>query len=386
MKIAHFVSNFPKNAESEVYGKSLAAYNLCINLAKKGNEVHVFTVSSDFENDFEVHGNLKIHTYKSSIGYKSEGFSYKILKDSLNYDFDVVHVHSGISLAVLAGYRYSIKKKVPLVITWHGDSVRGHGRYQGVIAGFATIFYRYFLAKRVLNHARAIISPSEYYIAESQFLDEYKNKVVTIPNGINLADFRVPYSKEECKERLGLQGKKVILFVGSLFHLKGPHVLLKSIPYILKEDKNSIFVFMGGGDVEKYQRLSRELKIANEVRFPGYIMGDLKIVYYNAADIFVLPSLVEVFPLVLLEASASVLPLVVSNLATFKCIVREGYNGIFTISGDEKSLKDAILLLLNNDNLRVEMGYNALQNVKNFSWDKIAEETENLYKKIINSL
>lgn len=383
MRIAHFVSNFPEKGESEVYGKSLAAYNICISLAERGHEIHVFTVSNVKENSFEDHGNLKIHRYKPIIKYKSEGFSYKILKDSINYDFDLVHVHSGISAAFLAGYRFSVKKNVPLVVTWHGDSVRGHGRYQGILAGSATIFYKHLLAKRVLNRAQAIISPSEYYIDESQFLGDYKNKVFPIPNGINIDDFKVSYSQDECKEKLDLTGKKVILFVGSLFHLKGPHVLLKSIPHILKEDKDSVFVFMGGGDVEKYQNLSKELNIENEVRFPGYVQGELKIVYYNAADIFVLPSFVEVFPLVLLEASASALPMIVSNLDTFKCIITEGYNGIFTKTEDENNLKDAILKLLKDDNLRITLGLNARENVRNFSWDKIAEETENLYKKII---
>lgn len=379
MKIAHFISNFPKNIDSEVYGKSLAAYNICLRLAELGQEIHVFTVSNDYENDFEDYGNLKVHRYKSSIGYKSEGFSYKLLNDPLNYDFDIVHVHSGISATVLAGYRYSVKKKVPLVVTWHGDSIRGYGRYKGIIAGTASFFYNNIFVKKILNHAKVIISPSEYYIDVSEFLRDYKNKIVIIPNGIDLEEFEIPYSKEECKDRLGLTGKKVILFVGSLFPLKGPHILLKAIPEILKENKDLIFIFMGDGNIGEYRKLSRELDIEKKVKFIGYTSGEIKVAYYNAADIFVLPSMVEVFPLVLLEASAAALPMVVSNLDTFKCIVREGCNGIFTKKEDEKSLSDAISYLLKNENIRNQMGINARKNVKNFSWNKIAEKTEKIY-------
>lgn len=380
MKIAHFVSNFPKNNDSEVYGKSLAAYNICLSLAKRGHEIHVFTVSNDKENSFEDHGNLKIHRYKSSIRYKSEGFSYKILNDPLNYDFDIVHVHSGISIAVLAGYRYSVKKKVPLVVTWHGDSIRGYGRYKGAIAGSASFFYKHILAKKVLKHAKSIILPSEYYIDVSQFLGDYKNKVVSIPNGINLEEFNVPCSQEECKKRLGLTGKKVILFVGSLYPLKGPHILLKAIPKVLEEEKDLIFVFMGGGNIEEYKKLSEELNVKEKVRFTGYTQGELKIAYYKASDIFVLPSTVEVFPLVLLEASASALPMIVSDLDTFKCIVKDGYNGIFTKMRDEESLSAAIIHLLKNEDLMKNMGTNAKKEIKNFSWGKIAETTETVYK------
>lgn len=384
MKIAHFVSNFPKNIESEVYGKSLAAYNICISLAALGNEVHVFTISNDYENDFEEYGNLKVHRYKSSIRYKSEGFSYKLLNDPLNYDFDIVHVHSGISVAVLAGYRYSVKKKVPLVVTWHGDSIRGYGRYKGMIAGTASFLYKNILAKKILNHAKIIISPSEYYIDVSKFLGDYKHKIISLPNGINLEEFDISYSKEECKDYLGLTGKKVILFVGSLYPLKGPHILLKAIPEILKNQQDLIFIFMGGGNIEEYKELSRALNIEKEVKFIGYTSGKFKITYYKAADIFVLPSTeaFEVFPLVLLEASASALPMVVSNLDTFKCIVNDGYNGVFTKMRDEKSLSETISYLLKNENIRNQMGINARKNVEKFSWNKIAIDTENIYSNI----
>lgn len=384
MKVAHFVSNFPKNSDSEVYGKSLAAYNICLSLANRGQEIHVFTVSNGKEDSFEDHGNLKVHRYKPNIKYKSEGFSYKILNDPLNYDFDIVHVHSGISVAVLAGYRYSVKKNVPLVVTWHGDSIRGYGRYKGVIAGSASFFYKHILAKKILNRAKVIISPSEYYIDVSQFLGEYKDKVVSIPNGINFEEFDVPGSQKECKEKLGLAGKKVILFVGSLYPLKGPHILLKAIPQALEEEQDLTFVFMGGGNIEEYKNLSKELNVEKKVRFTGYIQGELKIAYYKAADIFVLPSIeaFEVFPLVLLEASASALPMIVSDLDTFKCIVKESYNGIFTKIRDEESLANAITYLVKNEDLMEKMGSNARKGIKNFSWDKIAETTETVYNNL----
>jgi len=386
MKIAHFVSNFPKNSNSEVYGKSLAAYNICLSLAKRGHEIHVFTVSNDEDSSFEDHGNLKVHRYKSNIKYKSEGFSYKILKDPLNYDFDIVHVHSGISVAVLAGYKYCIKKNVPLVVTWHGDSIRGYGRYKGAIAGSASYFYKHILAKKLLKLAKIIISPSEYYIPVSQFLGDYKNKVIAIPNGINLDEFNVSYSKEQCKERLGLSGKKVILFAGSLYPLKGPHILLKAIPKVLEEkEEDLICIFMGGGNIEEYKQLSQELNIEEKVKFLGYTQGELKVSYFKAADIFVLPSTesFEVFPLVLLEASASGLPMIVSNLDTFKCIVKEGYNGIFTKIRDEKSLSKAIIYLLNDEELLQTMGMNAKNEIKNFSWEEIAKLTEDSYSNLL---
>ena len=111
----------------------------------------------------------------------------------------------------------------------------------------------------------------------------------------------------------------------------------------------------------------------------------MKPFYYRAADVFVLPSVMksEVFPIVLLEASASGLPMVVSDLDTLKCIIEDGYNGIVTKRGDENNLAGAIIYLLENEGVREKMGKNAREKVKDYSWGRIAEMTEKVYEGLI---
>jgi len=386
MQITQFISNFPKNEKSIIYGKSAAATNLCLSLARRGNSVQVFTPSEDRKDCIENYNGVEVHRYGSFIGYRSERFSLKILYKPLNYDADIVHIHSGISMTVIAGYRYALKKKVPLVITWHGDSIRGYGRYGKTIPRVAAYFYKKYLADKILSHADIIISPSEYYINESIFLGKYKDKIIAVPNGVNFEELDIPYSKEECKNELRMNGKNVILFMSALYSLKGPHILLRSIPKIVKEHKDSLFIFVGGGDIDKYKRLSEELGVKEYVRFTGYIKESLKPIYYRAADLFVLPSAekFEVFPLVLLEASTFGLPIVVSDLNTFRCIIEDGYNGIFTKMRDENNLADAIIYLLENEDIMEKMGKNARKKVEGYSWENIAEETERVYKELID--
>jgi glycosyltransferase involved in cell wall biosynthesis len=93
----------------------------------------------------------------------------------------------------------------------------------------------------------------------------------------------------------------------------------------------------------------------------------------------------EVFPLVLLEASASGLPMVVSDLNTFKCIVTNGHNGIITKRGDPKRLADAIIYLLENEDIKKKMGENARKKVENYSWEKIAEMIEEAYERLLKA-
>ena len=388
MKIAHFISNFPINS-NEVYGKPLAAYNLCLNLAKRGHEIHVFTISStniEEKAKISIHNNLIIHQYKPVMSYRSEGFSYEILKKSLSYDFDLVHIHSGISITVLAGYYYATKRQVPMVLTWHGAFIRGFGRYRGIIPGLAAFLYKVIFANKLLNIAKFIISPSKSYIKKSTFLGNYKNKVLVIPNGIDLNEFDISNSKEDSKEHLGYSGKTVILFVGSLYPHKGPQILLKSSSQVLKEKDNLLFVFMGGGNVEKYKKLAKKLDIENKVKFVGYIHGKAKIEYYNAADILVLPSIesFEIFGIVNLEAMASSTPIIASDIGGIPDLVKDGINGLLVQPRDQDSLSNAIVRLLNDEKLRKRMGSNGKKIVQNYSWQEIALETEKLYKDAMN--
>ena len=126
--------------------------------------------------------------------------------------------------------------------------------------------------------------------------------------------------------------------------------------------------------------------IAQEnINFMGFVDDNIKKLCYSAADIFVLPSRSEGFGIVLLEASAYGLPLVVSDLEVFRSVVQDGYNGLFTDREDEQDLASKIMSLLDNDDLRVKMGENAIERVQEFTWERVADETLTLYSKLLKS-
>ena len=358
------------------------AYHLCKMLAERGHNVRVFV---SFNYDFiKKLGNCSIHFYKSFLRIGVTNVSWKIFFDPLNYDTDIVHIHNDTPISMLAGLNYANKKGKPLVVTWHGDWIENYGN---AIRRIGVYFSNKYLVDRVLSKARVIITPSKYYVEDSRFLKKYKTKLIEIPNGIELKTFNLPFSKDYCRRILGLDNaKEIVLYLSALYPLKGPQVLLRAIPNILKAHKDVLFVFVGGGDVDKYKRLSKELDVQDHVKFTGYIKEELKPLYYKASDVFVLPSIetFEVFPLVLLEASASGLPMVVSDLNTFKCIIEDGYNGMVTKRGDPKALADAIVHLLENEDVRRRMGENARRKAERYSWEKIAEMTEKLYEQVLS--
>jgi len=387
MRVGYFVHRFPYSNATENYkygGGEVVAYNLAISMAKRGHNIHVFTTSATYKDSVKKNGNITVHRYGTLAQILQRGISPNLILKPLKHEVDIVHVHIGSSpLELITALLYIKLKKKPLVATYHGDVIPSR---KG-IAYRSSVWIYNTVVRKVLDFADIIISPSEYYINESIFLRKY-HKIISIPNGINLEDFDIPYSKKECKEKLGLpMDKKIILFLGVLHPKKGPDVLLKAMPRVLSKVPNTELVIAGDGIMRgELEELSEKLGIKDYVNFTGFIPENLKPLYYNSADVFCLPSRMstEVFPMVLLEASASGLPMVVSDLNTFKCIIEDGYNGLFTKRGNKNSLADAIIYLLENEEVRKEMGRNAREKVENYSWERIAEMTEKVYEQVIS--
>ena len=351
-------------------GAAIVAYNLALGMAKRGHGINIFTTSIDFSDTVESYDNISIYRYGTNFRIGSSNFSFNLFLKPIKHKVDIIHIHAGNPLADLAGYVYIKRnRKTPSIITYHGDEQEGIGSF---VRNTGVALYNKHLLDKVLSRADIIISPSEYYIDESRFLGKYRDKIVVIPNGINIDDFDIPYSKEECRVKLELPlDKSIVLFVGNLTPYKGPDVLVKAMPVIIREVPDTELVFVGSGGMrEELGELSKKLRIEKYVKFAGFIEEGLKPLYYKAADVFCLPSTLntEVFPIVLLEASASGIPMVVSDLDTFKCIIEEGYNGLFTKRGDEKNLADVIVYLLENEDIREKMGKNGRKKVEDYSY------------------
>lgn len=392
MRVDYFITHFPYRdrfddadyfARYKRGGAELAAYHLALEMAKK-NEVNIFTTSINSKDSFEEYDDVNVYRYGTKFRIDAGNISFGLFTKPLSHDADIIHAHFSTPPGELAGARCAKKRKVPFVLTYHGDWQESFG---GFIRRTALSFYNKYLLDKVLSYADVIISPSEYYIDESRFLGKYRDKIVVIPNGIKIEDFDIPLSREQCREQLGLPlNKNMILFVGNLIPYKGPDVLVKAMPIIVKEVPDTELVFVGSGEMRgELEELSKKLGIEKYVKFAGFVEERLKPLYYRAADVFCLPSTLntEVFPIVLLEASASGLPMVVSDLDTFKCIIDEGSNGLFTKRRDESNLADVIISLLESEEVRNTMSKNARKNVEEYSWERIAEETKKVYSRII---
>ena len=387
MRIAYFCGKYPYTQKTDIPddsyfcgGSIIAAFKLVNEMVEKNIECYVFTTSYNHDKQIEKDQNLEIIHFPTTIQLLTSNISLRLIFDPLDYSADIVHVHFDLPPTPFWGYRYAMKKNKPLIITYHGDWSDNYGNF------FRKIIVKminFFIVDKMLSRADIIISPSLYYINESRFLKKYEKKIRVIPNGVDTDHFKIEYSKSECKKSLGLPEKStVVLYLGALTPRKGPDVLIKSMQIVTEKDPTILLLICGTGEMEySLKNLVKSLHLENNVKFCGFVDEKIKHVYYKAADVFCLPSTVstEVFPLVLLEAAACGLPLIVSDLETFKCIVTNGQNGYFSRKGDVPDLAEKIDYLTHHQKERLSLGSNARSFAEQFSWSKIADMTFDCY-------
>jgi glycosyltransferase involved in cell wall biosynthesis len=390
LKIGYFIAPFPypdSFSDPELYGRypvggtEVWAYKLAHEMVRKGHEVVVFTTSIGSKNTTSDEKGITVCRYGTNFKMAKARFSFDLLHKPLGYDLDIAHLHYAMPPADIASLIYSSVKNKPLVVTYHADPNSNYGNW---IRRMGLSLIETFVVPRILSKARAITCNSTYYVPISKFLPKYQQKIVAVPPGINPQEFNATLSKQECRSKLSLDTAcNVILFMGHLINYKSPDLLVKAMPQILRKSPHTRLIIAGGGPLfAELERLVKELNLADAVRITGSISNDEKILYYNAADVFVLPSTNsgESFGIVLLEAASAGLTIVVSSLSTFRAFIKDGYNGLVAEMGNVNSLAEKINQLLTDPSLRQEMGKNARASVAEFSWVNSAAKMEDVYR------
>jgi UDP-glucose:(heptosyl)LPS alpha-1,3-glucosyltransferase len=231
------------------------------------------------------------------------------------------------------------------------------------------------------NRYRRIIAISER--VRQQLKDLYgvpDEKIVTIPNGINLTRYNPSRAKTKAQVRreLGVaEDTPLILFVGSQFRLKGLEFVIRSLP---KLKTGAQLLVVGNDSANGFRSLAKELGVADRVHFAGP-RNDLPDIY-PAADIFVFPSLYETFALVCVEAMASGVPVLASRVGGIEDYLQDDENGLF-IERDASDIAEKIDRVLSDPDLRERFVINGLATAANYSWDAIAQQYLRLFDQIM---
>ena len=141
-----------------------------------------------------------------------------------------------------------------------------------------------------------------------------------------------------------------MLFLGRLNKIKGLDTLAIAFKQIIEESKNVILVIAGPDDgyLNSLKNLVSSLKIDDNVLLVGPLYGDDKLSAYVDADVYVLPSTYETFPVTILEAYACSKPVIASNVGSLNDLVLEGVTGLLVEPGSADKLARSVISLLND--------------------------------------
>lgn len=279
---------------------------------------------------------------------------------------DIVHLHSPYPLGEVANWLVGRAKVT--VITHHSDVVR----QQGWLRLYGPVL------RRILRAADQIIATSPRYIASSSWLKPLREKCRVVPLGVDTTRFtpaRQPHNNPPN-----------ILFVGRLRYYKGLDTLLRALAQV---PQAQLTVVGDGPMLQTWQVLSQESGLADRVAFAGEVDDAGLPDYYRQAALFVLPAnaRAEAYGLVLLEAMASGLPCITTELGTgTSWLVQHGVTGFVVAPNDPPALADAINVLLADERLRQQFGQAALDRVRaEFSEEIMVQRVLQIYEELLGS-
>lgn len=233
-----------------------------------------------------------------------------------------------------------------------------------------------------LRHSGALAAVTEDLAARARSL--VPRPISVIPHGLRLQPTH-GLSQEAARRSLDLPpDDPVVLYVGRLLRIKGVHHLLGAFPCVLTRFPRARLLIVGEGEERQtLQTSAQRLGLLPRVAFLGTLPHEDVIRCMRAADVFVLPSLVESFGIVLLEAMSCGLPVVASRVMGIPYIVEDGLNGFLTAAGDEDALADRIMALLSDPDLRARMGEHNRSKAAAYLMPRIADRFFDLWQTLL---
>jgi len=363
----------------DIGGIESAIYEITEELNRRGVKCDVLCSNSKREYKEEV---ILRETYQYKvIRTKSYG---KILSTSITpqmifrlreiiNEYDIIHLHHPDPMANLALFLSNLNGK-KLVVHWHSDIIRQR----------LTLKLYKPLLSWMLKRADVIIATSPKYIEESEQLSPFKEKCIAIPLGIKKDELcSNPKAVSNLREKY--KGKKIIFSVGRFIAYKGFEYLIESAKYI-----SSDYIILIGGDGplrSKYEKIIRKYDLFNKVKLLGRLPQNMLANYYDACDVFCLPSISknEAFGLVMVEAMSFGKPVVATKIrgSGVGWVNQDGITGLNVEPKNPKALAQAIEFICSNIEIYKKFSENALKRFnEEFTIDREISRILEVYKSL----
>ncbi|BAQ34199.1 glycosyltransferase family 4 protein [Dehalococcoides sp. THU3] len=313
-------------------------------------------------------------------------FSLRACRFIKNNSFEVIHIHRTLVGLILVLVLPTERKK--MVYTVHSPVwVMQKGSFKDCLSRKLDIF--------IMKRVHRVITQSAQIKSILERERAATGRLRLLPCGVDTAAFDPASRSSSVRSKYGIDDRLMVLFVGRIVPYKGVEYLVQAADLVVnKAGFRGCFFLLAGpmaehgldalehaGYPQKVSNLIAEYNLADFVALTGSLPQDELQMVFASADIFVLPSLAESSPAVVLQAMASGCAVVASDISGIREQVVDGVNGFLVKAADETELARRILELLQSPAKRFAMGANGRALIKGrFDWGFICNCLEGIYR------
>jgi glycosyltransferase involved in cell wall biosynthesis len=295
-------------------------------------------------------------------------------------EFDVVHLHMYRTTQDIAVYRYASRAGVPYVFSARGSLPR-------IVRGQAAkAFFDIAVGMRVLHGASRCIALSRAERAEYEARGVRPDRIRIILNGLDSGLFQNLPPEGSFARNRGLDGRRLIVYVGRLNARKGLDLLVRAFHDLASREPDTTLVLAGPdeGLRRRIESLARSLGLHDRIVFTGLLTGQDRIAVFVDSRVIVYPAKHEVFGLVPFEAMACGKPVVVADDSGCGEITREANAGLVVTVDDTSRLAQAISFALERGPSIEEMVDRGRHFVsERLSWEVVCAQMEATYEEVV---
>ncbi len=357
MRILLCTHDFPP----QVGGIQTYSYEVARGLSSWGEEVTVLVPQVEGDLQFDKTQSFKVVRAGSKMGLYLKFFG--ILRRGKIEKILVAHRADYAALASWAHRLWGID----YYIVAHGGEILLPWRKKSI--------------RETFKRARRVMAVSGFTARELVRIGIPEEKITVIPNGVDPERFRPGIDCSSIKERFGLFNRKIILTVSHLVKRKGHRQVIQALPEVLRRVPTATYLIVGKGPEEDgLRQLARRYGVEERVIFSGCVSPAELPLYYNAGDVFIMPSRgieeegdFEGFGIVFLEANACGKPVIGGRSGGVEDAIVEGKTGLLVDPLSREDVAGALISLLTDERLAQELGRKGRERVeKELNWRTIS--------------